>query len=611
MPTNQERLPLLHKIVRISQERLSFLQKIVRISQDFISATSTADLLHQIVAAAAELTGSEDAVILLADEDNQALRVVAAASHADQIFDFPVPMDQSFAGAVFKSGKASIVSDVRRNPHYYSFPGQIIGLAKQSLITVPLFFKEDKLGVLAVQNKTGGQEYGQNDIESLTALAALAAIAIHNANTRDGLSQANDQAKQRNKQYEQLLNSELEERKLAQALGQASASLTSTLNLQEVVDRILYQIEKVILCDAAFIMLIEENDQARIVWGRGYEKFKTSKIGDATLLNIKEVPGLHKMIENGQPLIISDVTQDATWFFSWQDYTGIRAYLGVPISSRASVIGFLNVLSTTPGAFTQKDAQHLQEFSNHVAIAITNARLHQQAQKELADRIRIEAELREHRDHLEELVIERTAELTRSLADAQNLNQQLQLEIQARQQAEENLRVLAITDPLTGAYNRRQLWVLGEQAMKHALRYHRDMAAIMIDVDHFKHINDTYGHAVGDEVLKLLVGYLRETLRKADILVRYGGEEFVVLMPETNLETGRLVAERLLAGVRGLAWKTDTGPVTFTVSIGLAVWKPGNGDDIETLINCADASMYIAKQAGRNQLMVSPDLIKL
>ena len=131
----------------------------------------------------------------------------------------------------------------------------------------------------------------------------------------------------------------------------------------------------------------------------------------------------------------------------------------------------------------------------------------------------------------------------------------------------------------------------------------------MIDVDHFKHINDTYGHAAGDEVLKLLVGYLRDALRQADILVRYGGEEFVVLMPETDLETSRAVAERLLAGVCGLAFDASTGPVTFTVSIGLAVWKHGDDQDIRALINRADESMYIAKQAGRNLVMVSPNLI--
>ena len=252
-----------------------------------------------------------------------------------------------------------------------------------------------------------------------------------------------------------MLNTELEERKLAQALSQANASLTSTLNVQEVINRILDQIGKVILCDAANLMLVGENDLAHVAWWRGYGHFGASHALDAIQLNIKEVPGLDKILEKGQPLLIPDVTQDANWWaYSQLEHTWIRAYIGVPIHAEERVIGLLNVLSATPGALNQKDAQHLQEFSHHVAIAITNARLHQQMQKELAERIRIEAELRVHRDHLEELVVERTAALTRSLADAENLNQQLQLEIKAREQAEEKLRLLAITNPLTSAYKR-------------------------------------------------------------------------------------------------------------------------------------------------------------
>lgn len=125
--------------------------------------------------------------------------------------------------------------------------------------------------------------------------------------------------------------------------------------------------------------------------------------------------------------------------------------------------------------------------------------------------------LQQERDRLEEIVQERTAQLHQ----------------------------LAITDPLTITFNRRHLAILGEQIFRHARRYQHPLAALMLDIDHFKKINDRYGHAVGDLVLKKLAEYLQTNLRASDVLGRYGGEEFVVLMPETNLNMAQQIAKRL------------------------------------------------------------------
>jgi len=124
----------------------------------------------------------------------------------------------------------------------------------------------------------------------------------------------------------------------------------------------------------------------------------------------------------------------------------------------------------------------------------------------------------------------------------------------------------------------------------------------MIDVDRFKSINDRYGHAVGDEVLRLLANHLRSNLRAADILGRYGGEEFVVLMPETDLETARETARRLLAQTHQLTLDTRLGAVGFTISIGVAALQPGSDLSVDHLVDRADQAMYAAKQAGRDQV---------
>ncbi len=170
------------------------------------------------------------------------------------------------------------------------------------------------------------------------------------------------------------------------------------------------------------------------------------------------------------------------------------------------------------------------------------------------------------------------------------------------------LHYLAITDFLTGIFNRRHLLILGAKALEQAQRYHRPLAAIMVDIDHFKQINDQYGHTVGDLFLKELAQYLQKNLRAADILGRYGGEEFVILMPETDLETAQQSAERLLVGIRGLHIPTDTGQVGLTTSIGIVAFDSTRDTSIDALIQRADQAMYAAKQAGRNRV-VAPTLL--
>jgi diguanylate cyclase (GGDEF)-like protein len=132
------------------------------------------------------------------------------------------------------------------------------------------------------------------------------------------------------------------------------------------------------------------------------------------------------------------------------------------------------------------------------------------------------------------------------------------------------------------------------------------LSAMMVDVDHFKHINDTYGHAIGDEALRQLASKLRQDLRSADILGRDGGEEFVVLMPETDLDTARRIAERLLSGIRTLCIDADQPQIGLTASIGVAELDWTHPQSLDTLIACADQAMYTAKQAGRDRVFTQP-----
>lgn len=169
---------------------------------------------------------------------------------------------------------------------------------------------------------------------------------------------------------------------------------------------------------------------------------------------------------------------------------------------------------------------------------------------------------------------------------------------------EHELTQRASHDSLTGLFNRGQLNELGIREVAMARRHGRPLAIAMLDIDRFKTINDTYGHDIGDMALKALGQVCRDSVRKIDHVGRFGGEEFICIMPETAEEEALVCAERLRASVEAMRIDTPKGIVHFTVSVGVAMYdaaQPG----WETLIRKADAAMYQAKQDGRNCVRLS------
>lgn len=157
---------------------------------------------------------------------------------------------------------------------------------------------------------------------------------------------------------------------------------------------------------------------------------------------------------------------------------------------------------------------------------------------------------------------------------------------------------LAKTDGLTGLLNRRTLFEVAAQEFSRAQRYERALSLIMLDIDHFKHINDTYGHPVGDIVIQTVAATLKETLREADLIGRYGGEEFAVILPETTLEHASEVAERICCQI-GERTMTDNENLRVTVSLGVTTLRTGMST-VGEMLKQADQALYQAKSNGRN-----------
>ena len=202
----------------------------------------------------------------------------------------------------------------------------------------------------------------------------------------------------------------------------------------------------------------------------------------------------------------------------------------------------------------------------------------------LRSRRRATSELAAERSNLEERILQRTLELL---------------------QANRKLEQLASTDPLTGIANRRKMTEQIAQELERARRFHHPLSLLMVDIDHFKRINDTYGHEVGDQAIVQTATLLTANLRAVDLVARFGGEEFVLLMPETHIAVAMHAAERLREQAAGLRLRTECGAeVELTISIGVAQANAhGTPDTPSSLLVRSDKALYRAKKEGRNRVV--------
>jgi two-component system, cell cycle response regulator len=168
------------------------------------------------------------------------------------------------------------------------------------------------------------------------------------------------------------------------------------------------------------------------------------------------------------------------------------------------------------------------------------------------------------------------------------------------------LTELSNTDPLTSLYNRRFLFESFGKELQRAARKKGELAVLILDIDHFKKINDGYGHQQGDLVLARVAGTLLSHLRNYDIPARYGGEEFVVILPDSSLKDAMMVAERLRTAVSDMTFPLPMNGLKVTASFGVAAYSPSGANTVDALIREADAALYVAKSGGRNRVVAAP-----
>jgi diguanylate cyclase (GGDEF)-like protein len=224
----------------------------------------------------------------------------------------------------------------------------------------------------------------------------------------------------------------------------------------------------------------------------------------------------------------------------------------------------------------------------------------------LGVRVRL-AGLKRRNAQLESLVTARTAALAEETQRLTLANtEKAKLLTQVGEQAEAFAR-MAREDGLTGLANRRELDARLREEYERASRHHYPLSVAIVDADHFKRVNDGHGHAAGDEVLRRLGALLREGSREIDFVARFGGEEFVLVLPHTNLTQAHAICERLRKAVEAAPWRDVAPELLVTVSIGIAESGPDpepSSSGHERLLARADARLYEAKENGRNRVVV-------
>lgn len=338
-----------------------------------------------------------------------------------------------------------------------------------------------------------------------------------------------------------LMKIEREQRLLAESLREIGAVLDSTLDMERLLDLLVEQVGRLVPYSAAYLYLMEKNSP-KLVRTRIHESMPNAlaKSLQKVVFNLENSPVFSSLLDSHEPVIIPAIEKHHTWI---ESPIPLGAWIGAPVVAKNKVIACFSLISVKPHVYTPYHASLLATFCSEAALALQNARLFSEVQQ------------------------------------------------------------LATLDDLTSILNRRQLFIEGKREFSRAKRYHRPLSLLMIDLDHFKEINDTFGHAVGDEALKFLAHIIRKTIREVDIFGRYGGEEFVLVLPETPKQEAAGIAERLRKLIEQSPVSTPGGELRITVSVGVAEQHELT-PTFEDLIGYADQALYHAKQSGRNRVEV-------
>jgi len=500
--------------LRLRRQLDALLQVSLASAQVLDPAQQARSALDEVV----RILGAERGFLFRLQQDGDELKFQAGRDADGEDLDRHTGFSTTVIETVRDRGEPLIVSGTEQ--------GAVIGSESvvthdlRSIVATPLRLKDRVIGVLYLDNRLARGVFTEEDVEILQAIGSH--IAISQETTRAA-------------QLEIRVEAEAQKRQLAESLRDMSHALSSSLNLPEVLARLLDGVTEVVPCGRASVFLVEETAYELEV----ERSFGGMRKRAGLRLKRGERPLLDEVGEQRAPVVVQDTRRDPrVGAADPQAYLG--SWIGVPLISQDRVAGVLT-LESTETTYTATEAGIAFTFAGQAGIAIENARLFGEVQR------------------------------------------------------------MAITDSLTQTLNRRHFFELAEREVARFRRSGRPLCAILIDADHFKRINDTHGHLVGDQVLKELARRCKGGIRGEDLLGRFGGEEFVILLPDTPFKIAAAnVAERLREAMADAPIQTDRGPVPLTISLGVAAAQ--EGETLASLIERADIALYRAKQKGRDRV---------
>lgn len=423
------------------------------------------------------------------------------------------------------------------------------------VVVAPVRWNDDVVGTLGVGIGAENHMLARPDLEDLVSrFATVVTVAYSNA---------------------RLITTERVGRLEASALLRAGQALSATLHLGDVLSAILDELRKVVPYDTASVQELR-GDEMVIIGGYGIDM---EIFGGLCFDAVGGGVPNSEVLSTKAPVIVSDILGDHPYWdlpHDAHEMSGVRGWLGVPLMFGSQCIGMLTLDTFQPDYYTDVHAKTALAFAAQAAIALQNARSFDRSRREVVERRQAESDLRSANTVLEQRMAEIVA-----------------LQVSLREQA--------VRDPLTGLFNRRYLMENLQREVRRACRSREPLAVALIDVDHFKEVNDTFGHEAGDQVLLRVGRFLDARVRESDIVCRYGGEEFVVVMPNTPIDAAVGRAEAWRTAMEGLTALAGSPGHRVTISVGVASTE-GPSATSQDLVRAADEAMYLAKHLGRNQV---------
>ncbi len=322
---------------------------------------------------------------------------------------------------------------------------------------------------------------------------------------------------------------------ITKTLQRVSSLLASGLGLDEVLSTILQLLDRVVEYDQAFIAMLNDENVLELAASR--PQVERGIYAEFFEKNTDTIKNRFRG-QIDEPIVFGEVSKVKNWV-ELKNQHKIQSTIHAPLTDRGKVFGFLFVDSDKSGFYNQETGQTVMAFANQASLAISNIRLFERVQK------------------------------------------------------------LALTDELTGVYNRRYLLRIGERELKRAERFNENLALIILDFDHFKQINDSYGHSIGDEVIQSVVERICYVVRDIDTVARYGGDEFVILLAKADRLIAEQVAIRLDKEINQKSLNTSQGKLKVTISMGAVELSPEHST-LELMLKVADEALYLAKRDGRS-----------